>query len=477
MRPAAYRKRLLPLLTVCAVTASRGLAQTTVHGIVTDSLSGRPFAGATVELVPTRTPWLAGFTARSDSAGRYSIAAVPAGSYYFGFQHPRLDSLGLDPVTSTLEVRSASPRLTANLALPSAYTFAAILCGARRGSTTSALVGRVFDANDGRAISRGTVLVRWGELSVGDSGLRNDNAQRTVAVRSDGRYIACNVPTDAPLLIQAISGNLTDPSWTTSRLVSGGIEVTFAYDKPLLHRDLYVGMSETDSAAPSTSQIGSVGPVRKGSSRLVGRVVNEDGAPVVGARVLVRIAAAQAVSDSSGVFRISGLPIGTQSVEVTALGFAPTNTGVDLLPDVETPLTLQVARRVQTLEEVNVVARRADPSGFYARRAKGLGYFVDSEQIRKWGPPDLGSALSMAPMLRKNLTGRGGCTPVLFLDGVRIDYMLNEVLNGLELGGIEVYANPADIPPQFASPGSRPGARTLSGGCAVIVIWTLAFVR
>ena len=84
----------------------------------------------------------------------------------------------------------------------------------------------------------------------------------------------------------------------------------------------------------------------------------------------------------------------------------------------------------------------------------------------------------MAPMLRKNMTGRGGCTPTIFLDTVRIEIgPLNEVLNGMDIGGIEVYANPADVPPQFSSPGSRLGAQTLSGGCSTIVVWTKAFVR
>lgn len=454
--------------------------QVLVTGTVRDSLTGQPFAGAVVDLVPTASPWLAGYSTRTDSAGRFSLEQVDAGTYHFGFQHPRLDSLGMDPVVRTLDVRASRSRITADLALPTARTFARTLCRAR-ADNSGVLLGRVLDARDGRPIRRGTVLVRWGELSVGADGVRNDQAQRTATVRDDGRFIACGVPTDGPIEVQAVAGTLTEPSWVQPRTTSGMVELTFDYDTPLRHRDLYVAVEERDSVAvPGASDTATrvLTPVRRGNGRLAGRILDDDDRPVRGARVVMREAGAQGVSDSTGAFRLTRLPLGTHTMEMIGLGLVPMRMAVDVLPGDDASVVLRASRRVAALDGVTVRSRADDPAGFWHRRARGTGYFIDADQIRKWGPPDLGSALSLAPMLRRNGMGRGGCTPTIFLDAIRIEIgPVSEVLAGMDIGGIEVYANPADVPPQFGSPGSRNGAQTLSGGCSTIVVWTKAFVR
>lgn len=466
-------------IIVSGVAASPVAAQTLVSGTIRDSLSARPFAGARIELVPAATPWLAGFTARSDSAGRYRIADVPAGRYLVGFQHARLDSLGLDAVSGALDVSGSPARVTADLSLPSARTFVRALCGAGGGDTLGVLVGRVVDASSGRPVTRGTVLVHWGEIVVGSDGTRSSRVPRTVTVSRDGRYVACNVPTDVPVLVQArVPASAAAPT-DAQTSTSGEIELAFAYDMPFLHRDILVGASGRDDATVTGAPTSA--PTRRGSARLTARVLRDDGSPVLGARVRVPVADIQAVTDATGVAQLHDLPAGSHSVEVTALGHAPLRGSADLRPDADATTTLRASRTVPTLDAVTVrSARERDVSGFHARRAKGLGYFVDSEQIRKWGPPSLGSALAMAPMLRQEGAkqfGRGRCTPVYFVDGVRVDYKLDEVFNAIDIGGVEVYANPADAPPQFGSPGNARNPDPFSGGCTVIVIWTLAFVR
>ena len=460
--------------------AAPALGQAVVTGTVRDSLTGLPFSDALVELVPTGTPWLAGFSARTDAAGRFTIPDVASGTYHFGFQHPRLDSLGMDPLVRTLEVRAARRRLTADLALPTARTFARTLCRARNDDS-GVLLGRVIDARDGRPVTQGSVQVRWGELSVGNDGLRNDEAQRTARIRNDGRFIVCNVPTDGPIEVQAVAGSLPNPSRVQPRVSSGRIELQFDYDTPLRHRDLYVAPEERDveaTRATVDSTSGLPRAPRRGVARLGGRVVGDGGRPVAGARVVVREATAEATTDSTGTFQLSGLPLGTHTVEMLALGMMPMRTAADLRADTDASVTFRAARRVQALDAITVRSRADDPAGFWRRRASGAGYYVDADQMRKWGPPSLGNALAMAPMLRRNLTGRGGCTPTIFVDAMRVEIgPVDEILSGLEIGGIEVYPNPADVPPQFGSPGSRPGAAALSGGCATIVVWTKAYVN
>ena len=478
MRQSAVARRGICMLAL--ILSRQGIAQVHVTGTVRDSLTGQPFAGAVVDLVPTTSPWRAGYTARTDSAGRFSLMQVDAGTYHFGFQHPRLDSLGMDPVVRTLEVRASRARIIADLALPTARTFARTLCRAR-ADNSGVLLGRVIDARDGRPIARGTVLVRWGELSVGRDGLRNDQAQRTAPVREDGRFIACGVPTDGPIEVQAVAGTLTDPSWVQPRMTSGVVELSFDYDTPLRHRDLFVAPEEPDSiieVALSDGASRGLPTVRRGTGRLTGTVTNDGGRPVRGVRIRVREAGAEGVSDSTGAFRLNGLPLGTHTVEMIGLGLVPMRAAVDVLSRADAFVAFEASKRVAALEGVTVRGRADDPAGFWQRRARGTGYFIDADQIRKWGPPDLGTALAMAPMLRKNGMGRGGCTPTIFVDAIRIEIgPVGEVLAGMDIGGIEVYANPADVPPQFGSPGSRIGARSLSGGCSTIVVWTKAFVN
>lgn len=481
-------------LLCVAFAAPTTSAQAVVTGVVRDSISGRPFASATIELVPTLAPWMAGFSTRSDSTGRFSITDVAPGTYFFGFLHPRLDSLGMDQVTRTLTVKPAQNRLTADLALPSARTLSAMLCNTRRDDR-GALLGRVYDARDGRAVSSGTVLVRWGELRADVRGVRNDAAERSAVVRSDGRFLACNVPTDAPLLVQAVAGDIATPSWVQPRTTSGLIELSFAYDTPLLQRNLFVAPVTTDSVVmPAGDSVSP--PLRRGTARLLGRIRSDDGHPVAGARVLVREAGAEGVTDSSGAFRITGLPLGTHNVEVIALGYVPMRSAVDMRPDVDVTAEFMASRRVQTLDEVTVRDRR-DHTGFLKRRKQGNGFFLDAADIDRRSVLTLPMVLSSAPMLRINgvsltgqpmITGRNQCTPTVYVDGLVMAAGLGQALDATvlrDVGGIEVYASAAETPPQFSAgkqifldaAGRDRGAPNLNAMCATIVIWTKALVR
>jgi Carboxypeptidase regulatory-like domain/TonB-dependent Receptor Plug Domain len=489
-------------------------AQAVVSGVVRDSVYGRPFAGATIELVPAQAPWMQGYTARSDSSGRFSIADVAAGKYLFGFLHPRLDSLGMDQVTRTLDVKPAQTRVTADLALPSARTLAAMLCSTRRDNV-GVLLGRVYDARDGRAISVGTVLVKWGELSVGDSGVRNDAAQRSATVHDDGRFIACDVPVDAPLLVQAVAGNIADPAWVAPRTTSGLIEMQFSYDVPLLHRDLFVGPRERDVRGVLADS--AAGATLRGSARLVGHIIADNGKPVAGARVVVREAGAEFVTDTSGAFRLTGLPLGTHTVEVIALGYSPMRTAVDLRPDADAVALFHPSRRVQTLDEVTVRSTGRDLTGFERRRRRVTGVFLTAADIERKGANSVGEALMGVPGLRyigtdpltgrPTVGGRSGCAPLFFLDGIRQKGGLADIDSFVsigDVGGIEVYNNPSEAPPQFAGgpdanvagvgvggtlgavptgvssrAASRAGdglnaaaPRTVVGACATVVTWT-----
>ncbi len=324
-------------------------AQSLVTGVVRDGGSGQPLSNAAVELVPAASPWLAGFAARSDSAGRYTIDGVPAGSYIVGFFHPRLDSIGLTQVSRPLDVLVAQRRIVADLARPDGASRTRALCGPVTDGT-GAFVGRVSDAGTGLTLGSGVVTVRWAQLNIGSGGFRSDTIGRQVPVLADGRFLVCDLPMDGPIGVQASA----EESAGGARSVSGVIDLQFSYDSPVLHRDLSVAAADDEVAMQLARRDPPAVAPRRGSARLVGRVIIGDGSPIAGARITVRDAGVEVLSESTGTFRLAGLPAGTRSVDMIALGYAPVRTAVDLSPDADALLNIRASGRAQQLGEVTV---------------------------------------------------------------------------------------------------------------------------
>lgn len=450
-------------------------AQSSISGFVRDSLTGTPLGGATIQLVLSATPWVAGRMARSDSIGRYRIDTVAAGQYLIGFTHPRLDSLGLDAVNRTIDVDKAIRYQRVDLALPSGRTFVTTLCGARTDSS-GVIIGRVFSADDGAPISAGSVVVKFAQMRIDGGGVRRVQQQIVAPFGEDGRYVACGIPTDAPVLAQARTGA---GETLGKRGLSGEVEIVFAARVPLVHRDLLIAIRQPDSTVAGGAPTARPTLAKTGTARLAGRVVTSDGKPVSGARVSVQDTDVQAISDSAGTFRASGLPAGTRTVEVIAIGYTPIRTAADLRSGRETPLTINIGAKVTTLTGVNVVAA-PDRAGFIKRRTSGNGYYLDASQIEARGAQNVASALTSAPSLRGNgfdtanptrprISGRNNCTPSAYLDGQQIRDGLggvDDLLTIRRVGGIEVYSTAAEAPAQFRG----------QGNCAVIVVWTKAYV-
>ena len=467
----------LPAVALLALLSGKLSAQAIISGFVRDSLAGTPLSGAIIQLIPSATPWAAGRTATSDAIGRYRIDSVAPGQYIFGFQHPRLDTLGLDGITRPLDVPPNMRVMRADLAVPGGRSFVNSLCEPSADST-GAVIGRVFAATEGEAIAEGSVTVRWAQLQFGAGGVGRAMLQQVAKFGADGRYVACGVPTGAPVLVSARAG-----SGSALRGTSSEIELSFAPKVPLLHRNLLVALRSTDAVAGTVGATGALPArtvARTGTARLNGRVTAGDGEPVAGARVRVLDTELVATTDTAGRFRITGLPAGTRAIEVVAIGYTPVRTSADLRPDRETVATVSVGIRIATLAAVDVVSAVPDRSGYLKRRATGSGYFMDGNLLEARGAQNVSQALVMAPSLRGNgfdtanptrprVSGRSNCKPSTYLDGL----LMRDGLSGVDdiitvrrVGGIEVYANPAEAPSQFRGDGS----------CTVILVWTTAYV-
>nr|MBA2687461.1 carboxypeptidase regulatory-like domain-containing protein [Gemmatimonadaceae bacterium] len=134
-----------PLLLLALFARSMN-AQATITGLVHDSISHTPLAGAEVQLVPADNPALLGHTATSDSLGRFTLTNVPKGRYALGFLHPMLDSLGVDVPPKVVFVDN-DRSIRADLAIPSGGRLRAAICGPQSTpDSVGVVVGVVRDA-------------------------------------------------------------------------------------------------------------------------------------------------------------------------------------------------------------------------------------------------------------------------------------------------------------------------------------------
>ncbi len=439
-------------------------AQAAVSGVVVDSITGRPLAGATVQLVPQGTT---GGTPRgvdADSAGVFRFVGVAAGRYLLGFVHERLDSLGIQPPVRAVDVVPGATAVRADLAVPSARTIAAAVCGARRDST-GVLVGRVLDAN-GDPVAAGDVAVRWGELRVDAGGVRRVTPSVRGAAGADGRYAVCGIPLGVAVLVQA-----TATASGAATAASGAIEMHVEVATPLVHRDLLVAAAG-----------------ERRTARLAGHVRRPDGTPLAGARVVVRgagVADSVAVSDADGAYRLDQLPGGTYPVEAIAIGFTPARAAADLRADRPASLDLAVGTRVTALQSVNVYASRPRGARDFlerTRRASGFVRVVTADDIARRVPLTIADALVMTPGVhvssstatgRPQILGRGECAAEVYLDGTYIPNgatEIDELLSPTEVGAIEVYPDAGWAPPEYGRMHTR-------NVCAVVLIWTRGALR
>lgn len=180
-------------------------------------------------------------------------------------------------------------------------------------------------------------------------------------------------------------------------------------------------------------------------------------------------------ADSTGIFVTARLPLGQYIVRVEAAGFAPVSEpwSLDELGDVD--LRIGLVPAAFALEPILVaVSRRSrlESQGFFERRRVGLGYFLTRSEIegrnaarvadlfyRIPGARVVGSGLMSTSSVRL----RGGCAPLLVLDGSLLSRPTNldDLLQISHLEAIEVYHG-ATAPIQYSR----------NTTCGTIMLWT-----
>lgn len=217
-----------------------------------------------------------------------------------------------------------------------------------------------------------------------------------------------------------------------------------------------------------------------GPAAMAGTVVSaSDGRPLQGAFVSLARTGVGAITDSTGNFRIPRTLAGSDTVSVHYVGFETSKTEIELAPDRITRVVFLLSPTVVRVAELYVEVPRAERPGpmreFERRRARRAGFFLSAEDIRERQPGVASDVLrgvpglDVGPVFMGKATVRmsrhlGDCQPNIFLDGIYMPRMEVDDLRPEDLGAMEIYRSPAEVPPEFKS--------MSAGGCGAIVIWT-----
>ena len=440
-----------------------------LQGVAVDSIHGTPLVNAVIQLSGTDR------LAVTDSLGRFLVDSVKPGSYKVEVDHAILDTLGI--LLSTAPMEFAANEVTRVLiAVPSQEFLAARFCPpARRALGPGVLVGRVREPDSEVAAVGARVSLVWYDpdppmLSRLQTKVAKAPRVREATVGEDGTYRLCGLPEKFEGKLQA---QRKDGGTTAEVVISqeGGV---------LALRSMSVAplavAAGTDSAGKPVAR------VAKGSARLLGRVVNKQGAPVENARVTLNGTGAATLTRANGEFALDSLPAGTQAITVRHLGYAPTEVTVELSSRAPARANVQMGPFVPELAPMEVVSRLEqglDRVGWTSRkRGASSGYFISPEQIEARKATQFTDLLTTTPGIRvqgsmgrmfitaTRTAGRAGCVNV-FVDGSRWQQLeagdLDSFVRPQDIAAIEVYPGGGSMPVEFQSSG---------GDCAAVVVWT-----
>jgi hypothetical protein len=217
--------------------------------------------------------------------------------------------------------------------------------------------------------------------------------------------------------------------------------------------------------------------------RLVDQYTNQ---PIPGATVsLVRPdnspTGVTAKTDNKGNFSLRAPGQGVYRLSANIAGYVAAQTpAFELGTGDDINLTWRLLAGAVELRPITVTSSRRSTSGrlggFYDRVQRHVpGYFITSDQIQKQRPFLVSDLLRTVPGLEVLPSHRAfgnvvrtieGCTPAIFLDGVRFPLMgesIDDIVNPMDIEGIEVYPHASEVPAEFMTAGNN---------CGAVAIWT-----
>jgi hypothetical protein len=518
-------------------------------GVVIDSIDSdpKPLAGATVRIAGT---WFADTT---DQRGHFRLRAPLDGEYGVTFTHERIDSLGYTvPPREVVLARGRTD--TTSLAVPPMRDILASLCPDRPvGAYARALVGTVRDSVTGQPVPGVQVVASWQRIR---SVMKFSNKQYVATTDGSGRYTLCGLDFGRPTMVYAVGEDSGSEPVRVSFDVDGVVvgDAFYETSASVLQHDLtlrpkagigtlsgIVTDATTGRAIPgAVVTIGDLGAasdtddtgtfqvlgLSPGTHRLIlrrpgydtrrGEVsVEADQPTIVRTESLALTPAAQVDGTMTeletnrplaGVWVTLVSDVGDSvarfwSDSAGKIGYAPQTLG---------PFQLRMGHAVEVdvslrplvvgLEPITVTGEAPVPFlanvGFYERRKRRPGVFLDREAIEKRpAASNVGHLLRGMPGVRVDSHDRirlryfGPCDtlpPEVWIDGMRIPQGTasstriepskiigpgsspvsenwQEFVPPSAIEAIEVYRGSSEVPVQYNVTGSA---------CGVILIWT-----
>jgi hypothetical protein len=214
---------------------------------------------------------------------------------------------------------------------------------------------------------------------------------------------------------------------------------------------------------------------------LIGRVVDSSGAGLAGAEItLVKSDKFRIITGDSGVFRIAGLPAGTDVFNVRRIGYESASFTAVLKPGRTHRATMTLTASAQPLPRVDIADTATQShwlDQFERRKSSNRGTFITRDQIVRSGARIGTDVLRTVPGVRivplrrgvgnQVVMNRGAgtrtCTPSMFVHGLPYSGTLDDFLAD-DIEALEVYVGVSEIPPELDKNGR--------GICGAIVIWT-----
>jgi hypothetical protein len=456
-----------------------------VTGVVYDSLAHRPLAGAIVQLADVNPSAPYARSATTDSLGRFNFAGVRDGRYLIGFLHPVLDSIGLEEPTREVFVRDGRAARI-DLALPSAQRLRTAICrSSEPKDSTGIILGFIRSAATHQPVEGASVVGEWAEFIFTREGLARNIPRLVATTGSNGWFALCGVPSGGAVALLASHGadstsvievDVSPDGFARRDLHLGAADAAVVVDSTVVRR-----LATRDSAAGSDSLVAISRLLRTGVGRLTGTVRRSPGdEPLAGAQVSI-VDGPRTRADDRGNWTLSNAPLGSRVLEVRAVGYYPERRTVDVVAGAA-PIRSTLSTLKSVLDTVRVRATTLyarDRNGFQQRRRSGLGRYITPEDIRRRHPLYLTDLLRTMPgiflqydadsfsrQLMMRGSGRGFCTPTIYLDGMQMFSFdagdLDLLVRPEDITGVEVYSG-TTAPPQFQ--------RAFSG-CGSIVVWT-----
>ena len=442
-----------------------------LEGTVTDSVRVRPLAGVSVQAVGAESPATMRGAATTGTDGRFRVDSLPPGRYMVGFESPLLDSLeiALPPRAVTIEAgRSA----TVDLAMPPAAKLRAALCpGVTLPEGTGVVYGHVVSAETESPLAGVVIALQWRDLALWDSSdhktLRAVSSVRAASVTTDGGgwYRACGVPRGAWVAMQLQQDGRVGAVLRTRVEDTLGIAIRHVSFSSSATRD---SGAVVDSAAAT--------PLT-GTATLTGVVRGPGDLPIPSAEVRVRGALGTGTTDAQGSYTLSGLPAGTQEVEVRRIGYEIADVSVELRSGATTTRDVRM-QRIVSLDSVRVVATRTRYPEFAEHQKFAInGRFLGPEVIQRLRASRTSDIIrSVGGFVVENRGGRTRvvadrgastrpCVVNVVIDGVSLwgddpDAVSVDDVHPTNIGAMELYQGGGMAPPEY------------DHGCGAIAIWT-----